>query len=165
MLLFLRSLFWTIVFPGVVTIYIPSLILKPADVPATWSFPQWIAIVPGLIGVSVLAYSIVSFAVTGRGTLSPVDAPQRLVVKGMYRYVRNPMYCGVMVTLLAETLFFVSESMLVYSVLWFLFAHTFVLFCEEPALRRKFGNSYEIYCRSVHRWLPGKPFQDAGDAG
>ena len=158
MLLLLRSLFWTILIPGVVTIYIPSLILGRIALPDTWRLLQWIAVPAGGMGATILLHCIVSFAVIGRGTLSPADAPQHLVVRGLYRYVRNPMYCGVLAMLLAEAAFFESVALLEYTLVWFAVVHLFVILYEEPALRRQFGNSYDQYTRNVHRWLPGEPY-------
>ena len=87
--------------------------------------------------------------------------PKRLVVTGLYQYVRNPMYVGVMLFLLGEALFFGSLRFLLYAIAWLLFVHANVLLYEEPNLRRKFGNSYELYTSAVHRWIPGKKYRPA----
>jgi protein-S-isoprenylcysteine O-methyltransferase Ste14 len=86
-----------------------------------------------------------------------MDPPKHLVVEGLYRYVRNPMYLGVLLLLLGETAFFQSSALLQYTVAWFIVVNLLVVFYEEPALRRRFGDSYERYVRSVHRWLPSRP--------
>ena len=80
------------------------------------------------------------------------------MVTGLYRYVRNPMYLGVLLVLPGEALFFGSRDFLLYTVGWLLFVHLNVLFYEEPDLRRKFDGSYEDYRRSVRRWIPGKRY-------
>ena len=158
MLLFLRNLFWTIIIPGAVTIYVPSLILGKNSLPKSWELVQWLALPVALIGTVVLLNCVVTFGITGRGTLSPLDAPRRLVVRGLYRYVRNPMYCGVLLILLAESAFFESTALLQYAAVWMIFIHLIAVLYEEPALRRRFGDSYIDYARAVRRWLPGKPY-------
>jgi protein-S-isoprenylcysteine O-methyltransferase Ste14 len=110
-----------------------------------------------LIGVLFLAACILEFARSGRGTLSPVDPPRRLVIRGPYRYVRNPMYLAVTTIVLGEALIARSPSMGAYWVLWFIGANLFVMFYEEPTLRRRFGGSYEDYQRRVGRWVPSRP--------
>jgi len=94
-----------------------------------------------------------AFAQAG-GTPAPLDPPKRLVVHGLYRVMRNPMYVGVGSVVLAEAIGFRSAALAVYLIIWALCVHLFVLFYEEPTLRRKFGASYEDYCRRVPRWLP-----------
>jgi len=94
------------------------------------------------------------FAANGRGTLAPVDPPRTLVVRGLYRYVRNPMYVGVMTILLGESLFFASTTLLRYAIGCFVAFHLFIMLYEEPTLRSKFGESYITYCSAVNRWLP-----------
>ncbi len=158
MLLF-RAVFWAFVLPGTVTILVPYLIMSrwwPIEL-SNWRLWQAIGLVPVLIGASILLHCIWSFAVVGRGTLSSLDPPRQLVVRGLYRYVRNPMYVGVVTALLGQAWLFGSLAMLCYAVTWFLVFNLFVIFYEEPALRRQFGESYEPYCRRVRRWLPGSP--------
>ena len=108
-------------------------------------------------GAAVLLRCIWEFMVTGRGTLAPVDPPTQLVVRGLYRYVRNPMYLGAFTMLLGEAALFKSLALLEYAVAWFIIINLIVLFREEPVLRRRFGESYDRYVRSVHRWLPTRP--------
>jgi len=111
-----------------------------------------------IAGTAILLRCIRDFAVVGRGTLSPIDAPRKLVVAGLYRYVRNPMYVGVTMVLVGEVLFFKSLALLEYTVVWFGVVNLFVLFYEEPTLKRRFGESYDRYRRSVGRWIPGRRF-------
>ena len=105
-------------------------------------------------GATLLLACIREFAVSGRGPLGPPDPPKELVVRGLYRYVRNPMYLSVATLLIGETLLVQAVPLLVYFVIWFSFVNIFVLAYEEPALRGKFGASYEQYTQSVGRWLP-----------
>jgi protein-S-isoprenylcysteine O-methyltransferase Ste14 len=110
-----------------------------------------------VLGAAILVRCIWDFAAKGRGTLAPIDPPRQLVVQGLYRYVRNPMYLGVLLLLLGETAFFKSIALLQYTLAWFIIVNLFVVFYEEPALRHRFGDSYERYFRSVRRWLPTRP--------
>lgn len=108
------------------------------------------------VGGGLLATCIWEFARSGRGTLAPVDPPRELVVRGLYRYVRNPMYLSVTVIVLGEFLLTGSRALLVYWVVWFVAVNLFVIGYEEPTLRRRFGASYERYTQEVGRWLPGR---------
>jgi len=107
-----------------------------------------------LVGATILIWCIADFARLGRGTLAPVDPPKALVIRGLYRYVRNPMYVGVVLVLLGESALFRSASLLLYTAVFFLIANLFVIVYEEPNLRARFGESYEHYRRSVARWIP-----------
>jgi protein-S-isoprenylcysteine O-methyltransferase Ste14 len=159
-ILLLRSLFFTILLPGTVTVLIPGRIvsregLLPLRVVSPW---QYLALVPVAVGTAILARCIWEFASRGRGTLAPIDPPRRLVVTGLYRYVRNPMYVGVLTVLLGEAALFRSVDLLEYAAVFFVIVNLFVLLYEEPALRRRFGESYEHYRRAVRRWVPGRPY-------
>jgi protein-S-isoprenylcysteine O-methyltransferase Ste14 len=162
-LLTLRSIFFTFLLPGTVTILVPYLIVsrsRPVGI-GHQAFWHYLGLLPISLGVGVLLWCIRDFAVVGRGTLAPVDPPKHLVVRGLYRYVRNPMYVGVISILLGETLLFGLLMLLLYAAAFFAVAHLFVVLYEEPALRRQFSESYEAYCRSVHRWLPCVPHESA----
>jgi protein-S-isoprenylcysteine O-methyltransferase Ste14 len=155
MLLFLRSLFWTVVMPGVVAGYLPWQFFGLRDVRLDWSDPrQWIAVVIIGLGAALLGACIVEFARRGRGTLSPIDPPRQLVVRGLYRYVRNPMYLAVTMILLGEAFWLRSSDLVIYWAGFFLAANLFVIGYEEPYLRRQFGASYTEYTRRVGRWIP-----------
>jgi protein-S-isoprenylcysteine O-methyltransferase Ste14 len=106
------------------------------------------------VGTALLLACIWEFAVSGGGTLGPPDPPKALVVRGLYRYVRNPMYLSVATLLVGEALLVQAVPLLVYFAIWFSIVNVFVVAYEEPALRKKFGASYEQYVRSVGRWLP-----------
>jgi protein-S-isoprenylcysteine O-methyltransferase Ste14 len=151
----LRSLLWTIVLPGVIAGYVPwrffGLGRADIDVGSARSFLGLSCIV---LGAMLLAACIVEFARSGRGTLSPADPPRHLVVRGLYRHVRNPMYLSVTVIILGEGLLLRSETLGLYCATWFLGANLFVIGYEEPTLRRRFGASYSEYTRHVGRWLP-----------
>lgn len=157
-MLVLRSIFFTLLLPGTVTLLVPYLILSDARAaPARRPLLAWAGLAPLVAGAGVLLRCIWDFAAAGRGTLAPVDPPTVLVVRGPYRYVRNPMYVGVLWVLLGEAMLFWSVPLLVYAAAFFAMAHAFVTLYEEPALRRRFGASYEAYARDVRRWLPRRP--------
>jgi protein-S-isoprenylcysteine O-methyltransferase Ste14 len=92
------------------------------------------------------------FAVTGGGTPAPIDPPRKLVAKGLYRDVRNPMYVGVLAILTGEAILAQNVRIAIYAALVWTGFHLFVLLYEEPTLRLKFGAEYEEYCRTVPRW-------------
>jgi len=117
---------------------------------------RWIAVIPSVLGFAVAIRCIWDFGHTGRGTPVPIAPPQRLVVVGFYRYVRNPMYVGFFVGWIGLWIVFGRAKLL--AVVWTLAAvlaiNLFVRLYEEPNLRRTFGADYEEYCRNVQRWLP-----------
>jgi len=124
------------------------------------ALPGWLA-VPGIllaVGGGALGLACVAtFVVRGRGTPAPFDAPREFVAAGPYQYVRNPMYVGALTLLVGLGLYLHSVSILLLCLALFLFVHAFVLFYEEPALREQFGATYEKYCQTVRRWIPGVP--------
>jgi protein-S-isoprenylcysteine O-methyltransferase Ste14 len=105
-------------------------------------------------GALLLGTCIWEFARSGRGTLAPVDPPRQLVIRGLYRYVRNPMYLSVTVIVLGEVLLTGSRPLFLYWTLWFLGVNLFVIGYEEPTLDRRFGAEYDRYRKDVGRWLP-----------
>jgi protein-S-isoprenylcysteine O-methyltransferase Ste14 len=128
--------------------------------PQLYDLPSWLK-VPGtilIVGGGVLALSCIAlFAVKGKGTPAPFDAPRQFVAVGPYRYVRNPMYVGAFAVILGFGLWMNSAVILIFGLPWLLLAHAFVLVYEEPVLREKFGDSYKNYCSSVQRWFPKIP--------
>src|SRR5262249_4738146 len=151
----LRSLLWTILLPGFFAAYVPWAYFGLGNTPIDVLRPlPFFGLLCVAAGAALLASCIVSFARTGRGTLSPVDPPRHLVVRGLYRYVRNPMYLSVTMVILGEALVVQSLPLALYWAIWFLCANVFVVAYEEPTLRRQFGASYEAYARNVGRWVP-----------
>ncbi len=105
-------------------------------------------------GVLVLLDSFVRFALQGLGTPAPVFPTRHLVVTGLYRYVRNPMYVAVFAVILGQSLLLGSVRVLGYAALVGLAFHLFVLAYEEPTLRKKYGDEYKVFCSNVPRWIP-----------
>lgn len=163
-MLALKNVIFTIVVPGTVTVLVPYFVLRRSSPEGlqTWGALQYLAIVPIVIGVSTYLRCLWDFAAIGRGTPAPIDAPKVLVVRGLYRYVRNPMYVGVLMILLGEGMLFQSRVLLLYALGFLIVVHLFVVLYEEPTLRRKFGEPYERYCKSVRRWWPGARYRAAG---
>jgi protein-S-isoprenylcysteine O-methyltransferase Ste14 len=151
----LRSLLWMLLLPGIYAGYVPWRFFGLNAVRLDFSDPaQPVGLVGVVAGVLLLLTCIWEFARSGRGTLAPVDPPRELVVRGLYRYVRNPMYLGVTAIVLGEALLIRSPALLLYWAIWFLLVNLLVRGYEEPGLRRRFGSSYEDYTRRVGRWLP-----------
>ena len=151
-----RSLLWAALLPGLFAGYLPWRYFGLRDVTLSWTNPvHVVGVAVVALGVSLLGACIWEFARRGRGTLSPVDPPTELVVQGLYRYVRNPMYLSVTTIVLGEVLLTRSRGLLVYWVVWFAAVNAFVMAYEEPTLRNQFGTSYEQYTRAVGRWIPG----------
>ena len=158
----LRSLFWTVMLPGMVAGYVPWRYVGLNHAAFSWRDPvQLLGALLGAIGAAVLATCIWEFAHSGRGTLSPVDPPKHLVVQGLYRYVRNPMYVGVTTILLGELLITQAPAFAWYCAGWFVVVNLFIIGYEEPTLRHQFGASYKAYAKSVGRWIPRLPRRDA----
>jgi protein-S-isoprenylcysteine O-methyltransferase Ste14 len=162
MLLF-ETIAFSVVVPGAVTWWIPRHLLGLWDslTPASWSVWQVAALLPFGLGLAVYLKCLWEFAARGRGIPAPLDHPKQLVVTGLYRYVRNPMYLGVLLVLLGETLFLQSSGFLLYVIGWLIFVHLNVILYEEPNLTRKFGDSYKHYRSAVRRWIPGERYRPA----
>jgi protein-S-isoprenylcysteine O-methyltransferase Ste14 len=117
---------------------------------------RWLAAIPSVLGFAVALRCIWDFGWTGRGTPAPMAPPQRLVAVGFYRYVRNPMYVGFAVGWIGLWVVFghANAEVIAAVVAAALAVHLFVIFYEEPTLRKKFGADYIEYCRNVGRWWP-----------
>jgi len=117
---------------------------------------RWLAAIPSAVGFAVALRCIWDFGWTGHGTPAPMIPPSRLVVVGFYRYVRNPMYAGFAAGWIGLWILFGRANPALIAAVAAVAAgiHLFVIFYEEPTLRRKFGADYEEYCRNVRRWLP-----------
>jgi protein-S-isoprenylcysteine O-methyltransferase Ste14 len=156
MFVIFRAITYGTLFVGFLLIYLPARVLAAAGIvrPATIAAPQIAGIIVGSIGAVLALWCIFTFATIGKGTPAPFDPPRRLVVRGPYRFVRNPMYIGAVLALAGATLFYRSLALLAYAAAFLVVCHVFVLAYEEPALRRTFGPDYEAYCQRVRRWWP-----------
>lgn len=151
----IRSLAWTGLLPGLFAGYLPWRFFGLARVDLDFGNPLHLfGLLLIALGAALLLACIWEFARSGRGTLSPVDPPRELVVRGLYHYVRNPMYLAVTTIVLGELILTRSQGLLWYWVIWFAAVNVFVIGYEEPTLRRQFGASYERYTQSVGRWMP-----------
>ncbi len=121
-----------------------------------------LGVVVMVIGGVVVLSCLSSFVVRGEGTPAPFDAPRKLVVRGLYRYLRNPMYLGAFIVLIGFGLYHASPSMMLFSIVFLAIAHLFVLFVEEPMLENRFSQMYRDYKNTVHRWLPKVPSGSSG---
>jgi protein-S-isoprenylcysteine O-methyltransferase Ste14 len=162
-LLVVRSLLFLILIPGTVAGYIPFRILRTSRelfIPPV-SISGVLASGLALLGVYVLVRCVWDFLSFGRGTLAPFDPPRRLVVRGLYRLTRNPMYNGVVALLLGEAWLFRSSALLQYAILVFVIFHLVVVVYEEPALESRFAGSYRVYRVAVPRWgFTVRPFAE-----
>lgn len=139
--------------PGIIAAYVPAWITRWRVPPTTfeWRIPAFALIAIGLVP---LADSIYQFLHQGRGTLSPSHPTEAFVAQGLYRYVRNPMYLGVLTLIAGQAVLFQSWELCIYLACVGVGFHLFVLLYEEPTLRSKYGEVYNEYCRNVPRWLP-----------
>lgn len=150
--LFLKNLVFTLIVPGTVAVYVPLLLARGR--PATEGPVLFIAVALLALGGAIYAWCVWDFAVQGRGTPAPIDAPKELVVRGLYRYTRNPIYLGVLTVLLGWAAMFQARVFLIYTFCVGVGFHLFVVFYEERTLARRFGAEYHEYCEKVGRWLP-----------
>ena len=145
-----------VIAPGAVAFYLPWLIgrwrFRDVFGDSLWSRGLGIALV--LFGGLVLLECFIRFAWTGLGTPAPVAPTRHLVVSGLYRYVRNPMYVAVASLILGQAMLFGDPRLLIYAAAIWAGFHAFVLAYEEPTLRRRFPEDYARYVRAVPRWIP-----------
>jgi protein-S-isoprenylcysteine O-methyltransferase Ste14 len=151
-----KSLLYLIFEAGLFALYVPLALLRTGPRLET-GFVSFLAIPLWLIGSLIVFWSFWSFTFRGRGTPNPLDPPKELVATGPYRYVRNPIYVGVVLIFLGHFLRFGYWALLLYAVFSFIGVHAFIVFYEEPTLKRKFGAAYEEYLKRVPRWIPKLP--------
>ena len=143
--------------PGVVGGLIPWLLTGGWQVREPLLYWAPVRVLGGVLlvaGVIALVRAFVRFVVEGLGTPAPVAAPERLVVGGAYRHVRNPMYVAVLTTIVGQSLLLGRLGLLLYAGVTWLVVAAFVRFYEEPTLARRFGADYETYRRAVPAWWP-----------
>jgi len=149
--LFLRALAAFLLLPGTFAGVIPALIVSNDGSRGNGFSVGWI---PLAFGVAILLWCVRDFYVAGKGTLAPWDPPKRLVVVGLYRFVRNPMYVGLMLLLLGWALVAGSPWLASYVAVFAIAFHLRVILYEEPRLKRQFPEDWAAYANAVPRWLP-----------
>jgi protein-S-isoprenylcysteine O-methyltransferase Ste14 len=141
--------------PGIVAGLVPWWISRwQSETLAVWLPPQILGGVLVVAGTLILLDSFARFAMKGLGTPAPVFPTRYLVVTGLYRYVRSPMYVAVVAVIVGQSLILANTRVLEYGAVVWLCFHLFVLAYEEPTLRATFGPEYEDFCRGVSRWIP-----------
>jgi protein-S-isoprenylcysteine O-methyltransferase Ste14 len=150
------SALFFLVGPGIVAGLIPWLLAgwRVREPVPYWAPMRVLGVVLLLAGLSALIQSFTRFVVEGFGTPVPVAAPERLVVGGLYRHVRNPMYVAILAIIVGQALLLGQPGLLLYPAAFWPVAAAFVRWYEEPALARRFGADYETYRRAVPAWLP-----------
>jgi protein-S-isoprenylcysteine O-methyltransferase Ste14 len=156
MFVFARAATYAALFIGLLLVFLPGRILSSTGVvqPPAIGVWQLAGMLLGASGAALALTCILTFVFVGRGTPAPFDPPRRLVVRGPYRLVRNPMYLGAGLALAGAAVFYQSLPLLGYAGLFLLISHLFVVLYEEPALRQAFEGDYEAYCRRAGRWWP-----------
>jgi len=149
----LKSLLFFILAPGMVAGFIPLALLRTGSQIQTGllsylAFPLW------LIGLTTLIWCFWDFVQKGKGTPAPIEPPKELVVTGLYNYVRNPIYVGVLLVIIGHFLWFGFWNLLIYAAVVFIAFNSFVTFYEESNLKQRFGAAYEEYLKRVPRWIP-----------
>lgn len=147
--------------PITVTILVPLLILTSTNTNIGFGLPTPINLLPAVLGLLLIVGGLMLVVVTiswfitiGKGTLAPWTPTRRLVVVGIYRYVRNPMISGVGVIVFGEALFFGSNGLFIWALCFVIINLIYIPLSEEPGLRKRFGAEYDEYARNVPRWIP-----------
>jgi protein-S-isoprenylcysteine O-methyltransferase Ste14 len=153
----IRAITYATLFISLVLIYVPASLLSRSGIvrPASIGLQQIAGMVLAAVGAAIVLWCILTFSFIGKGTPAPFDPPRRLVIRGPYRFVRNPMYIGAGMALAGASLFYESPALLGYTGVFFLVTHLFVIWYEEPVLKGTFGDEYKAYCGRIRRWWPG----------
>jgi protein-S-isoprenylcysteine O-methyltransferase Ste14 len=162
------SAIFLVIAPGIVVGYIPWRICRwqvEAPLGGIFSF-RILGVLLIAAGLPVLLDSFARFALQGLGTPAPIFPTRHLVVSGLYRYVRNPMYVAVAALIFGQGLFFGDVHVLEYGIAVWAAFHLFILLYEEPTLRTTYGSQYEAFCANVHRWVPRlRPWRQTREDG
>lgn len=150
-----------LIFPGTVLVVVPGILVWLAAGTTFSAQPArpgglvfWLALAAGAVGLVLKVSTVALFVATGRGTPAPWDPPLNLVVRGPYRYVRNPMISGVVLFLLAESRMLRSWPVAAWMGFFLAVKAIYFPLSEEPGLERRFGNPYRRYKAKVPRWIP-----------
>jgi protein-S-isoprenylcysteine O-methyltransferase Ste14 len=157
-MLWFRTVLFTILVPGTELVLIPLVVVLLDFGPRLdLGAARYGGLLPLLAGLAVILRCFADFVRRGRGTPAPYDPPCELVVAGLYRYVRNPQYVGVVLVIFGEALLTGMVVLFGYATLMALGYQLFVRYFEEPTLGRLFGEAYAQYREAVPRWLPRWP--------
>lgn len=148
-----KTILFSILVPGTVAGLVPCWLIGGFTMPQN-AFLSWVGIILIACGTAIYLRCAWEFAVRGLGTPAPIAPTRFLVTTALHRHVRNPMYIGVALVILGEAALFRSLRLILYAAVMLGTVHLFILFYEEPTLRRQFGKSYEEYFASVPRWIP-----------
>lgn len=151
MALLLKNLLFTLIAPGTTAIYVPLLVVRGRELAGGLSTLLGLSTIA--LGIFIYLWCLFDFATFGRGTPAPIDAPKKLVVRGLYRYTRNPMYVGVLITTLGWAIAYRAFALVPYALVLGVCFHGFIVGYEEPHLRRVFGADYDSYRARVGRWI------------
>ena len=141
MFVFVRAITYAALFIGFVLVYLPGRFLSWSGIvaPASTGAPQIAGIILVTIGTAIALWCVFTFVFIEKGTPAPFDPPRKLVIRGPYRFVRNPMYIGAGMTLAGAALYYESLSIFIYAAIFLAGAHLFVIAYEERVLRRSFS--------------------------
>ena len=157
-MLWMRTVLFTILVPGTELVLLPLFVVLVGLGPRLALGPaRYSGLAPFLVGLVMILRCFADFVRRGCGTPAPYDPPRELVVAGLYRYVRNPQYVGVMLVVVGEALLTGMVVLFGYAAVMAIGYHLFVRYYEEPTLGRLFGEPYAHYREVVPRWLPRWP--------
>ena len=151
-----RAVTYAALFIGFLLVFLPARILSSSGIVQPSHIGMWqvTGMLMGAAGAALALTCVFTFAFVGKGTPAPFDPPRRLVVRGPYLLLRNPMYAGAGLALAGAALYYQSIALLGYAGLFVTVMHLFVVRYEEPTLRRTFGKEDKAYCRQAGRWWP-----------
>jgi protein-S-isoprenylcysteine O-methyltransferase Ste14 len=162
-----RAAIYATLFVGLLLVFVPGRLLDQAGIPQPTQLGamEYAGLGVGAAGAAIALWCIITFVVVGRGTPAPFDPPRRLVVRGPYRFVRNPMYLGAVLALSGASLYYRSVALSGYALVFLLATHILVVTYEEPTLARLFGPEYDAYRARVGRWLIRRSTRSRPGAG
>jgi protein-S-isoprenylcysteine O-methyltransferase Ste14 len=150
-MLLIKNLLFTLIVPGTVGVYVPLMLSRNRSTASGLILA--IAIALFVLGGAIYGWCVFDFASFGRATPLPLDAPKKVVRRGLYRFSRNPMYLGVLTVIFGWAVLYRSAAIAAYAVAVAFCFSLFVMLYEEPRLRELFGSEYDQYCTEVPRWL------------
>jgi protein-S-isoprenylcysteine O-methyltransferase Ste14 len=147
----LKQIF-SFILPVIVLILVPLVIEKKISILSVSAFLTGVIFM--FLGIYIMIRTISGFIRIGEGTLAPWSPTRKLILTGMYRYVRNPMIIGVIIVLIGESIAILSFNILLWVAIFFIINNIYFLIYEEPDLLKKFGDEYREYKKNVPRWIP-----------